>query len=169
LVLVMQPLLKSGWLLSPFPLHILLSQVVFKNPSRAEGPEQGLSPMATRHLSVVALPGPFRTHRAGLFILRSGQARCRRGLMPPGPGDPGSTPVTDDGILALPLASGYPADSQPLAELLLRVSVSLRLECTTWLPLTLWSSQRRPSLKAQAPTLRADSGHHRSVTRKGGV
>lgn len=89
--------------------------------------------------------------------------------MAPGPSGPRSAPVRDDGILALPLASLYPADSQPLAELLLRVSVSLWLGYTEWLPLTLWGSQRRPSLKAQAPTLKANTGHHRSVTRKGCV
>lgn len=69
LLLLMQLLLMSGWLLSPFPLHILLSQMVFKNPSAAEGPKQELSPMVTRHLSVIGLLGPFRIHWAGLFHL----------------------------------------------------------------------------------------------------
>lgn len=61
--------------------------------------------------------------------------------MPPGPGGPRSAPVRDEGILALPLAFLGPTDSQPLAELLLGVSVSLWPGCTTWLPLALWGSK----------------------------
>lgn len=86
--------------------------------------------------------------------------------MPPGPGGPRSAPVRDDGILTLPLASLGPTDSQPFVELLLGVSASLWPGCTTWLPLALWGFQRRPSPKAHASTLRANAGHHRSVTRK---
>lgn len=137
------------------------------NPSLAESPEQGLRPMATRHLSVVGLLGPFRIHWAGLFHLEIWTSQVPEKPGASCPGEPRSAPVRDDGILSLLLASVYPTDCQPLAELLFGPSVSLWLGCTTWLPLTLWSSQKRPSLKAQASTLRANSGHHRSVTRKG--
>ncbi|EFB13516.1 hypothetical protein PANDA_017389 [Ailuropoda melanoleuca] len=44
-------------------------QVAFMNRSLAESPEQALSPMATRHLSVAGLLGLFRIHWAGLFHL----------------------------------------------------------------------------------------------------
>lgn len=43
--------------------------------------------------------------------------------MPPGPGDPSIAAVREDGILALPLASVCPVDSQPLVELLLGVCI----------------------------------------------
>lgn len=95
------------------------------NRSLAESPEQALSPMATRHLSVAGLLGLFRIHWAGLFHLEIWTSQVPEKPGASCPGEPRSAPVRDDGILALPLASVLPTDCQPLAELLLRASVSL--------------------------------------------